>query len=102
MLYDNAGNYFMNVLFRTDSDKGTGNSIQISLNSGGTNWGAGVGGMIWGTSTWGGGVNQTEARVYLGSTRGKRLQFRFDNQNTVNQRFKVHRSQFKYNVRGYR
>lgn len=99
MLYDNAGAYFMGMLTRTDSDKGTGNPQTVNLTSGSTVWGPT---MIWGTSTWGGGVNQTESRVYLGSTRGKRLQFQFNNQNTVNQRFKVHRAQFAYNIRGYR
>lgn len=99
MLYDNAGSYYMNLVYRTDSDKGGGNSVQINLTSGSTVWGPT---MIWGVSTWGGGTNQTEDRIYLGSTRGKRLQFRFDNQNKVNQRFKVHRAQFAYNIRGYR
>lgn len=102
-LYDNAGSYFMNLVYRTDSDLGTGTSIQVNLASTATVWGSGVNGLVWGTSTWGGGVAQTESRIYFGgSVRGKRLQFRFDNQNKVDQRFGVHRGQFLYNIRGYR
>lgn len=98
MLYDNAGSYYMNLTYRTDSDLGVGNVIQVNLTTGGSTWGT----MIWGTSMWGGGTSQTDARIYLGGTTGKRLQFKFDNQNKVNQRFKVHRAQFVYNIRGYR
>jgi len=99
ILYDNAGAYYMNLLFRTDSDLGSGNPITINLTSGATVWGST---MIWGTSTWGGGVSQTDGRIFLGGIRGKRLQFRFDNQNTINQRFRVMRGNFAYNIRGYR
>lgn len=99
MLYDNAGAYYMTLRFRTDSDTGVGTSKNISLTPGGSLWGT----LIWGVGMWGGGVNQTESRIYFGdSLRGKRLQFRFDNQNTAGQRFKVHRGQFLYNIRGYR
>lgn len=99
MLYDNSGAYFMNLRYKTDSDLGTGTNIAVELTSGASVWGT----MVWGVDSWGGGVSQTESRIFFGaSVRGKRLQFRFDNQNTVNQRFKVHRAQFLYNIRGYR
>lgn len=100
LLVDMAGSYYMNLTYKTDSDQGSGTSTQINLTSGGTNWGPG---MTWGTSTWGGGVSQSEVRVYLGgSVRGKRLQLQFSNQNAVDQRFKVHRGQILYNIKGYR
>jgi hypothetical protein len=103
LLYDNAGSYSMNLRYLTDSDKGSGTNMAIDLTSGGTIWGSGTNGLIFGTSTWGGGTNQTEKRVYFGSgIRGKRIQIRFDNQNTINQRFKVYRAQFLYTLRGYR
>jgi hypothetical protein len=103
LLYDNFGSYSMNLVYRTDSQIGTGTTITVSLSSGGTVWGSRPPAMVWGTSLWGGGVTQTENRIYLGgSVRGKRLQFRFDNQNTINQRFRVSRAQFLYNIRGYR
>lgn len=102
MMYDNAGSYFMSLMWKTDSDTGAGSSVQINLVSGGTVWGTGANGLTWGVGTWGGGVNQTESRQFLGAARGKRLQYGFSNQNTVNQRFKVYHAQFKYNIRGYR
>jgi len=98
LLVDNAGSYYMNVLYRTDSDKGAGNTGTINLDPGGSLWGV----MIWGTDAWGGGTNQVEQKFFLGSARGKRIQFRFDNQNTANQRFKTHWMTLPYNVRGFR
>lgn len=98
-LVDNAGNYNMNINYRVDSDADTtGNVIQVPLNTTSTVWGTGV----WGVSPWGGGVEQTDMRVYLGTARGKRIQFRFSNQNTVNQRFTVHWGTFSYILKGYR
>jgi hypothetical protein len=98
-LIDNAGSYFMNINYRVDSDSdASGQIVQVPLTSSASQWGS----MMWGTSTWGGGVDQTDYRLYLGSARGKRIQFRFSNQNTVNQRFKVHWGTFNYIVKGYR
>ncbi len=102
-LYDNSGSYQMTLRYRTDSDAGVGNYQNIDLTSGGSVWGSGVNGLTWGVGKWGGGVAQTEKRVFFGAAlRGKRLQIRFDNQNTVNQRFAVYRAQFLYNIKGYR
>lgn len=98
LLVDKAGTYFMNLGYRADSDKGAGQSQQINLNPGGSLWGT----MIWGTDIWGGGNNQSEIRVYIGPTRGKRIQFKFSNQKVAGQRFKVHRMNFAYNLKGYR
>jgi hypothetical protein len=98
ILVDNAGAYFMNLIYRVDSDLGSGNSKTISLTPGGSLWGT----MIWGVDNWGGGVGQSEPRVYLDGVRGKRIQFKFTNQNTVNQRFKVHGLNFAYNLKGFR
>lgn len=99
LLYDNAGPYFMNFLYRVDSDLGTGQAIQIDLTSGASLWGT----MVWGVDDWGGGVAQTEAKFYFGDAiRGKRLQIQFNNQNVAGQRFTVHRGQFLYNIKGYR
>jgi hypothetical protein len=99
MLVDLAGNYYMNITAKVDSDSGSGTSIQVYLNPGGTNWGSV---MTWGSSTWGGAKTQLETRVFLGAQLGKRLSLTFSNQNTAGQRFKVHRAQFLYNIRGYR
>jgi hypothetical protein len=98
LLVDKAGAYYMTVQYRVDSDKGEGTAVQINLNPGSTIWGA----FIWGNATWGGGTDQEEIVVYLGAARGKRIQFKFTNQNAANQRFKVHGMQFMYNIRGRR
>lgn len=98
VLYDLAGDYFMDMLVRVDSDLGQGNLTQIYLDPGGSNWGA----LTWGFSNWEAGKGQEEQRIYLGTTRGKRIQFKFTNQNTVDQRFKVHGFRFSYNIKGKR
>lgn len=97
LLVDLAGAFYMNLTWKVDSDKGAGQSKQLYLDPGGSLWGT----MRFGTDIWGGGKNQFEFEVPLAQTYGKRIQFKFDNQNAVNQRFKVHRMTFLYNVRGY-
>jgi hypothetical protein len=58
--------------------------------------------MDWGIDVWGGGFSKRETKIDLGTISGKRIQFKFDNQNTVNQRFRVHGLNFLSNVKGYR
>lgn len=98
LLIENSGDYFMNIAYRVDSDSGDGNSSQIDLDPGGSIWGT----MVWGRDMWGGGTVQKEYRQFLGGARGKRIQFKFSNQNTVGQKFKVHGMNFAYNLKGYR
>ena len=98
LLVDNAGAYYMNITYKVDSDRGSGNTIQLNLDPGGSLWGV----MVWGVDTWGGGTNQKEFRQFLASALGRRIQFKFSNQNTVSQRFAVHGLNFLYNIRGYR
>ncbi|HYE72380.1 MAG TPA: hypothetical protein VEF04_03580, partial [Blastocatellia bacterium] len=94
----NAGAYQMNVGYRSDSDSGDGQHQTVDLTADTSLWGS----MIWGEDPWAAGVTQTEYRVFLGALRGKRVQFKFSNQNTVDQRFKVHRANFSYNLKGFR
>lgn len=98
LLVDKAGDYNMNLYYRVDSDKGSGTQVLVNLNPGSTIWGS----FNWGSANWGGGTNQEDIKISLGSARGKRIQFRFDNQNAVNQRFKVHGLNFTYCIRGRR
>jgi hypothetical protein len=98
LLVDLAGAYYMNVAVRTDSDSGDGTSYQVDLNPSGSLWGV----MTWGGDTWGAGALQSDLRLYLAGARGKRIQFKFSNQNTVGQRFKVHWQNFTYNLKGPR
>lgn len=98
ILFDKAGAYFMDLYTKVDSDKGSGNIQRIDLDPGGSLWGT----MVWGNDIWGGGTNQEDKRIYLGTTRGKRIQFKFSNQNKAGQRFKVHGFKFSYNIKGKR
>lgn len=98
LLVDLAGTYFMNFTARVDSDTGSGATQTINLDPGGSLWGS----MFWGTDEWGGGSSQAEFRMDLGTISGKRIQFKFDNQNLASQRFKVHGLNFLSNQKGFR
>lgn len=98
MLIDQPGSYFMNLVVRTDSDSGGGNSYQVSVSPGGSFWGT----MVWGSDTWGAGALQKDKKIPLAGARGKRVQFKFTNQNVAGQRFKVHWLNFTYNTKGPR
>lgn len=98
LLVDKAGDYYMSLTYRVDSDSGDGITKQIDLDPGGSLWGT----MRWGIDKWGGGRDQEEVTVTLGQVTGKRIQFRFSNQNAAGQRFKVHGLNFTYNVKGRR
>lgn len=98
ILMDTSGKFSMNVTYLTDSQIGGGTVVTQSLDPGGSQWGF----MVWGTSTWGGGAMQIEPRIYLQNARGKRIKYRFDNQNVTNQNFGVHGLNFAYNLKGNR
>lgn len=98
VLVDLPGNYYMNIGYRTDSDSGSGVNQAVYLSTGSSTWGS----MVWGVDVWGAGYEQGDRRVYLGGSRGKRIQYKFSNQNTVNQKFKVHWQNFTYNLKGAR
>ncbi len=98
LLVEKAGAYYMGLTYRTDSDKGAGQTIQISLDPGTALWGT----LIWGMGNWGGGKDQEEVTISLGQTFGKRIQFKFSNLNVANRSFKVHGLNFTYNVKGRR
>jgi hypothetical protein len=98
VLIENAGAYYMDITYRVDSDTGGGDTKQVSLNPGGSLWGF----MRWGLDAWGGGTVQREYRQSFGASRGKRIQLKFSNQNKVNQKFKVYRMNFAYNLKGFR
>jgi hypothetical protein len=93
--YAKLGNYNMNVGYRLDGDSGSGSAYTIDLNPGGSTWGS----MIWGTGLWGGTRSDFVSRITVGRVLARRFQFRFDNQNTVNQAFKVHRLEIGMNLR---
>lgn len=98
ILYEQAGAYPMDLTYRVDSDLGDGNTIAIDLDPGGSLWGT----MVWGLDNWGGGAENGENRIYLGQLSGKRVQFKYSNQNTAGQKFKIIGMQYSYNRKGRR
>ena len=98
LLVDAAGSYNMEVHFRSDSEMNEGESTLIDLTNGTQLWGT----IVYGVDEWGAGIDQLENRTFLGQTRGKRIQYKFSNQNIAGQYFKVHRANFSYNVKGFR
>jgi hypothetical protein len=98
VFYGRPGSYYMNMTTRVDSDSGSGYTDQISISPGGSNWGT----LVWGTDNWDPGQEDGEIKKSLGTFRGKRIQFKFSNQNTVNQKFKIYGLNFLYNNKGLR
>jgi hypothetical protein len=98
LLFEKSGDYFMTLRYRTDSDLGVGRSEQIDLNPGGSLWGT----ARLGVDSWGGGQSDGQEQITLGNVAGQRIQFQFNNQNTVNQKFKVKGLSFIYNIKNRR
>lgn len=98
LIIENSGDWNMNLNWKLDSDAGDGSSEQINLNPGGSLWDD----AVLGVDDWGGGNVRKNVRVSFGKSSGKALQIGFDNQNTVNQKFKVIRGNFYYNRKGLR
>jgi hypothetical protein len=88
----------MNLTYRVDSDNGAGQTKQIDLTSDADVWGV----KNWHTMVWGAGNAQEEVTVFLGQVTGKRIQFKFSNQNVTGQRFKVTGLNLTYNIKGRR
>lgn len=96
---ETMGAYFMDIVYKADADQGVGTTTQVDLTSGGSLWGT----MVWGTDFWGGGTARRKVTLDLGSTSGKRVQFKFSNQNTLNQGFHIYPlGSFTYTARGKR
>jgi hypothetical protein len=98
LLVEKSGNFYMNLTFRVNSDNGDGTTKQVDLSSSADNWGT----KNWGTMVWGSGTAQEEITIPLGQVSGKRIQFKFSNQNTAGQRFKVLGFNLTYNIKGRR
>lgn len=97
-LVENAGNWQMTIGARSDSDKGVGTSYTIPLDPGGTLWGS----FVFATDTWGGGLDRHDVSQFLGTLKGRRVSFKFSNQNVAGQWFRLHNFAFSYNIRGER
>jgi len=93
--YELKGAYYMDVHYRVDGSGGEGELQQLDLTPGGSLWGT----LLWGAGLWGGGDSRKDTLLYLGNTQGRRIQLRFDNQNTAGQSFQVHRAKLRMNLR---
>lgn len=98
ILFSLLGNYNMTLGYRLDSDVSETLNQDIDLNPGGSLWGS----MKWGVDTWGGGRTKDDLKISLAVARGKRIQLKFSNNNTVNQGFKVQYMTLTYNKSGQR
>lgn len=98
ILVELVGSYNMALNWRVDSDSGEGTQKTVNLNPGGAVWQA----FVWGAANWDAGRGQRDVPVFLGPAHGKRIQFRFGNQNVAGQAFKVHWLTFTYNLKGKR
>lgn len=98
LLVEKEGTWPMTFGWRVDSDLGEGQTKTIDLSPGGSVWGN----QNWGDFNWDAGRGQEEVRIPIGPSRGKRIQFKFSNQNTAGQGFKVHWMTFSYNLKGKR
>lgn len=98
LLHGLPGAYYMNMSTRVDSSEGSGVTEQISVDPGTSLWGT----MVWGRDNWDAGTAQKEIKKSLGQFKGKRIQFRFDNTNTANQKFQVVSMNLIFNLKGKR
>lgn len=89
------GNYKMNIKWRLDGDTSTGTGTTLNLQDSSSLWDT----LIWDSGVWDGTRDDVVERLPIGKQLGKTVQFRFDNQNTLNQGFRVHRIEIGMNVR---
>lgn len=97
-LFERVGSYYMSVGYRTDSSSGDFLMQNVSVAQGGSLWGT----LVWGVSEWSAGYQEGENTIFLPASRGKRIQFKFSNQNTAGQKFKIIRMKYSYNNKGRR
>ena len=95
---ETLGAWKMQIHRRIDSEKTAGDATDVDLTPGDSLWGT----AIWNTDIWGGGQTRKDVRLDLGQASGKRVSFRFSNQNAAGQAFKVVRGNVYYNRRGLR
>jgi len=86
----------MNFSYIVDGQtEGTTNVIALT---GAATWGE----VNWNEFQWSPGSGSREQRQYIAPSYGKRIQFKFDNQNTANYHFKIYGFNFVYNNKGLR
>jgi len=98
ILYELTGAFDMHMTIRTDSDQGSGLNYSLDCSPGGSVWGT----MIWGQDDWDAGRDVKDLKYPLGRFTGKRIQFKFSNQNVADQNFKIIGLNLTYNLKGKR
>lgn len=98
-IVETMGNWYMNISFRIDAQAGSTVTTAVYLSPGNSVWGT----AIWGAFTWGSGSTRKDVTINSSPYAGKKIQFKFDNQNTAGQAFHVlPGGNFSYNLRGLR
>ena len=98
ILYELVGGFNMGITTRVDSDASDGVADQISCDPASSLWDT----MIWDVDNWEAGKNDADFKKSIGVFYGKRIQFKFSNQNTINQNFRVIGLSLTYNLKGRR
>jgi hypothetical protein len=98
LLYGLIGDWNMGITIRVDSDSGDGLTYDLDCDPGSSTWGS----LIYGVDDWNAGSTAKDVKQPLGQFRGKRIQFKFSNKNTVNSGFKVIGLNLTYNLKGKR
>lgn len=89
------GSWNMDVRTRVDFDTTVGAITVLNLTTSGAMWDS----ATWDTDSWTQTNSEKEFIVDLGKLNGRRIKFRFTNQNTAGQAFKVNRAAFEYILR---
>lgn len=95
--FKQLGDYQYNFSVRRDGDIGVGQRYRVGM-TGDTvaAWGS----AHWGVSKWGDGlIGSTTLRLSIGGLMGRRFQFKFDNQNELDQGFHINRLEMDFNIR---
>lgn len=98
LLYGLLGKWKMGLTIRVDSDKGDGLTYDLDCSPGDSVWGT----IIFGQNNWDAGTETKDIKQPLGQFRGKRIQMKFSNKNTLNSGFKVVGLNLTYNLKGKR
>jgi hypothetical protein len=98
LLFGLLGDWLMGITIRVDSDEGDGLTYDLDCSPGDSTWGT----MVYGQENWDAGSTTDDVKQPLGQFRGKRVQFKFSNKNTVNSGFKVVGLNLTYNLKGKR
>ena len=97
LVVEPLGSYYMSVSYKINASDTT--TKQIDLTALGPTWGT----STWNGTTWDSGIDRVSARVALSPSTGKKVQFKFSNQNTASQGFHVYGGlNLFYNKRGLR